>query len=238
MSFRLLILWLHLLGAVERALRDAGLSVGGRFRRPREEEVPPTVTWELEVRSEPLEEVVGPLLEWSDNQMAESLLRTLGREAAGVGSTQAGLEAVAEALAAWGIEPGSVQLADGSGLSRYSRLTPAALVRVLRRMAQLPDFEPLREALPIAAEKGTLAGRLQATAAGRNARAKTGSLGGVRALAGYVTDADEETLVFALLLNGYEAPGDVATALEDLIVEQLALYHSPDYPGCPCPRRR
>jgi hypothetical protein len=46
-----------------------------------------------------------------------------------------------------------------------------------------------------------------------------------------VIDGDGETLVFALLINGYAASGDVATALEDLLVEQLALFHGPHYPA-------
>lgn len=229
---------LHLLAVLEGAMRDAGTSVAGRFRPARPEEAPQAVAWEREIASKPLSEVVDHLLKRSDNQVAESLLRTLGKEAAGTGTAEAGLEAIGEALAAWGIDPGAVDLADGSGLSRYNRVTPAALARLLRRVAQLPDYEALRRALPVAARDGTLRGRLEATAAEANARAKTGSLGGVRGLAGYVTDADGETLVFALLLNGYGVPGDVATGLEDLLVEQLALYHSPDYPGCPCPRRQ
>ncbi len=230
---------LHLLARLETAMRDAGVGLGGGFRRARpDEEIGGPVDWQREIESEPLEEVIEHLLRWSDNQVAESLLRTLGREAGGTGAPEEGLEAVQEVVAGWGIEPGAVQLADGSGLSRYSRVTPAALVRLLRRVAQLPEYDVLREALPVAAESGTLGRRLAATAAEGNARAKTGSLGGVRGLAGYVTDADGETIVFALLLNGYEVPGDVATGLEDLLVEQLALYHSDDYPGCPCPRRR
>lgn len=230
---------LHLLAVLGRAMEDAGVRVSGRYRRATEEERPEgPVAWERELVSEPLSEVVERLLERSDNQVAESLLRTLGREVSGVGSAEAGLRAVEATLAGWGIAPGAVELADGSGLSRYSRVTPAALVRLLRRILQLPGYEPLHRALPVAAETGTLSRRMAATAAEGNARAKTGSLGGVRALAGYVRDADGERLVFALLVNGYEVLGDVATAIEDLVVEQLALYHSADYPGCPCPRRR
>ncbi len=41
-----------------------------------------------------------------------------------------------------------------------------------------------------------------------------------------MTDGDGEALVFAVLANGYDAPGEVAAALEDLLIEQLALYHA------------
>jgi D-alanyl-D-alanine carboxypeptidase/D-alanyl-D-alanine-endopeptidase (penicillin-binding protein 4) len=82
----------------------------------------------------------------------------------------------------------------------------------------------------VASVDGTLSRRFQSTAASANVRAKTGSLDGVRGLAGFVQDGDDETLIFALLMNAYDAPGDVATALEDLLVEQLALYHGPHFP--------
>ncbi|MFQ5679871.1 MAG: D-alanyl-D-alanine carboxypeptidase/D-alanyl-D-alanine-endopeptidase [Gemmatimonadota bacterium] len=219
----------HLLGRVRDALADGGVEIGGEARRARAEERPAGVTWSRELPSETLAEIVGEFLKESDNQMGETLLRTLGLELGGAGSAEEGLRVLEETLAGWAIEPGAVSLADGSGLSRYTVATPAALVRLLRRAWQLPGFEALRAALPVAARDGTLARRLEATAAEGNARAKTGSLSGVRALAGYVRDSDGETLIFALLVNGYDAPGEVAAALEDLLVEQLSLYHGPDY---------
>jgi D-alanyl-D-alanine carboxypeptidase/D-alanyl-D-alanine-endopeptidase (penicillin-binding protein 4) len=156
----------------------------------------------------------------------------------GDGSADAGLEVVESTLEGWGIEPGGFSLADGSGMSRYNEIAPSALVRLLRRVSQLSDAGAFIDALPVSSVDGTLSRRFLSTAASRTVRAKTGSLSGVRALAGFVEDGDHETLVFALMLAGYDAPGDVATALEDLLVEQLALYHGPAYPdGRSHPRR-
>lgn len=225
---------LHLLRFLESALPEAGISLDGESRRPREGERAPAGGWRLERRSRPLEEVLPRLLKPSDNRIAETLLRTLGRERGRSGSAEEGLEVVAETLSGWGIEGGAVSLADGSGLSRYDEIAPRALTRLLRRVRQLPHGDLFTDALPRAGEDGTLARRLLSTAAEDNLRAKTGSLSSVRGLAGYVIDRDGETLVFALLLNGYDAPGRVAVGLEDLLVEQLALYHGRDYPGCPC----
>jgi D-alanyl-D-alanine carboxypeptidase/D-alanyl-D-alanine-endopeptidase (penicillin-binding protein 4) len=222
----------YLLDHLEEVLAGRGIEVGGSFRRPLDSERAPVAPdregedpWAVEVRGEPLAATLEPLLKRSDNQVAELLLRTLGRELGDGGTAEDGLEVVHETLSEWGIEPDAAALADGSGMSRYSELTPNALVRLLRRMWQLPEFEALAEALPVAGVDGTLARRLVATAADSNLRAKTGSMTGVRGLAGYVTDGGGETLVFAVLLNGYDAPGEVATAVEDLLIEQLALYH-------------
>ncbi|HSR42422.1 MAG TPA: D-alanyl-D-alanine carboxypeptidase/D-alanyl-D-alanine-endopeptidase, partial [Longimicrobiales bacterium] len=184
-------------------------------------------------RSDSLGAVLPRILRPSDNQAAESLLRTVGRVEGDEGSTEEGLQVLEETLTGWGVEPGAVRLADGSGLSRYDEVTPAALVRVLRTMWRSPHHEILRRALPAPEEWGTLRGRFEGTPAVAALRAKTGSLSSVRGLAGYVEDGDGETLIFALLIQGYDAPGGTATALRDLLVEQLSLFHRRVDPGWP-----
>lgn len=220
----------YFLARFRDALVRGGVAVEGRDREPEIEERPGRVAWERTFRSGPLSEALTRMLKSSDNQVAETLLRTLGT-LDGDGSAEAGLGVVEGTLAGWGVDPDAVSMADGSGMSRYNEVAPAALARLLRRTSQLPGFKIFVDALPIASVDGTLSGRFRSTAATRTVRAKTGSLAGVRALAGFAVDGDGETLVFTLLLNGYAAPAAVATALEDLLVEQLALYHGPAYPG-------
>ena len=141
-----------------------------------------------------------------------------------------------ETLAGWGIEPGAASLSDGSGLSRYNEITPNAMVRLLRTMWRHPQFDTFQAAMPVAGVDGTLKRRLLGTPGESNVQAKTGSLSSVRALSGYLRDGAGETLIFSLLLNGYDAPGDVAVALEDLLIEQLVLYRRPVNAGWPAYR--
>ncbi len=211
------------------ALVRAGVEIDGRARRAGLEEEFGDAAWQRTFRSAPLSEALTRLLKVSDNQIAETFLRTLGT-LGGDGRAEEGLEVVESTLSGWGIEPDAHSLADGSGMSRYNVLAPTALTRLLRRTSQLPGFRLYYDALPVASVDGTLSRRFRSTAASRAVRAKTGSLSGVRALAGFVEDGDGETLIFALLLNSYDAPDSVATALEDLLVEQLALFHGPSYP--------
>jgi D-alanyl-D-alanine carboxypeptidase/D-alanyl-D-alanine-endopeptidase (penicillin-binding protein 4) len=220
----------HFLGHLKTALRTAGVTVEGIDRQPGLDEQPQRIAWERTFNSAPLSDALGRMLKFSDNQIAETMLKTLGT-LGGDGSADAGLGVVRSTLGGWGIEPDAFSMADGSGMSRYTELSPAALARMLRRVSQLPGYRTYLDALPIASVDGTLSRRFRSTAASRTVRAKTGSLSGVRALAGFTRDGDGETLVFALILNGYDAPASVATALEDLLVEQLALYHGPSYPG-------
>jgi len=226
---------LRYLGGV---LADSGIAVGGELRLVREGETPTDSTWGYEALSDSLGAVLADLLKPSDNQMAESVLRTLGYEEGMSGSDLQGLEVVRATLSDWGIEPGAIDLADGSGMSRYNEVTPSAMNRLLRTMWRHPEYRVWLDAMPIAGQDGTLRRRMVGTPAASNVRAKTGSLSSVRALSGYVTDGDGETLIFSLLLNGYDSPGDVAVALEDLLVEQISLYHRPVEIGWPEFRER
>ena len=57
-------------------------------------------------------------------------------------------------------------------------------------------------------------GRMKGTAAERNVNAKTGTIGEVFTLSGYVNTTGAETLAFSLMLNNYE--GDSKSAREDV----------------------
>jgi serine-type D-Ala-D-Ala carboxypeptidase/endopeptidase (penicillin-binding protein 4) len=63
---------------------------------------------------------------------------------------------------------------------------------------------------------------MKATPAENNVRGKTGSMTGVRTLSGYVTTADGEPLVFAIMANNFETTPDVINKATDAIVVKLA----------------
>ncbi|NNF59604.1 MAG: D-alanyl-D-alanine carboxypeptidase/D-alanyl-D-alanine-endopeptidase [Rhodothermaceae bacterium] len=182
--------------------------------------------------SPPLAAIVEETNQHSNNLYAEHLLRTLGarfyqgREEER-GSIESGVEALAPILMEAGIDPETLQLVDGSGLSFMNRLTPQALVRLLTFMARHSD-SAVREAflasLPIGGESGTLAGRYRSGAARSNVQAKTGYINSARTLAGYVTTARGERLAFALLCNDYAVPTRRVNAAQDAVVEALARY--------------
>ena len=224
---------LYVLDWLRLRFAEAGIDVGGEFRRAQLDERPAGETWTQEIQSEPLSVVLGEMLKPSDNQMAESILRTVGRVEGRSGSPAEGIDVVTSTLSGWGIEPGAFHLSDGSGLSRYNEITPNALARLLRTMWRHEHYATFLAALPTAGIDGTMRRRLIATPGADNVRAKTGSLSAVRGLSGYLLDGSGETLLFSLLINGYDSPAAVAVALEDLLIEQVALYRRPVEPGWP-----
>ena len=216
---------LYALAYLGAALADSGIVLGGTMRTAEPTEtVPPATTELIEMLSDSLGAVLGDFLKRSNNQVGESILRTIGRESAGEGSADAGIATIERTLRSWGIARDAVELADGSGLSRYNQITPAALNRLLLVLWRHPASDVLIEAMPIAGVDGTLQWRMRGTAAEGNARAKTGALDAVRGLSGYVRDRDGRTLAFTLLINGFEARGSESRVIEDLIIEQLALF--------------
>jgi D-alanyl-D-alanine carboxypeptidase/D-alanyl-D-alanine-endopeptidase (penicillin-binding protein 4) len=224
---------MYLLDWMRRLLSGDGIEVTGEFRRARADESLEKETWNHVSLSSPLSRLLGDMMKPSDNQMAETILRTVGLEEGSAGTAEEGLKVVESTLADWGIEPGAIHLVDGSGLSRYNEVTPNAVARMLRAMWRHPEFRTFFSGLPVAGVDGTMRRRMVATPGHDNVHAKTGSMSGVRALSGYLLDGRGETLLFSLVLNGYDSPGSVAIALEDLLIEQVALYRRAIEPGWP-----
>ena len=163
-----------------------------------------------EVVSPPVSALVERMLVRSDNDLAEALARQVavarGRPASFAGAAQAVGEVLGPLLDDAGVARGAVRLVDGSGLSRSNRLQPAALTRLLARVATGDDarLAPVVSGLPVAGFDGTLAERYRRgrSLPGAGAvRAKTGTLDGVSALAGLVRTADGRLLAFDLTAN-------------------------------------
>lgn len=182
----------------------------------------PIVTY----RSAPLSSLGVRLMKISQNLYAESFLKSLAAAPGVVPTSAAGWKAAAAIFERWGVPAGSLIQRDGSGLTRYDFVTPEALVTILTHVYNDARLRgPFEASLPIAGRDGTLANRMKDTPAAGNARAKTGSMTGVRGTSGYVTSADGEPLVFAILANMYDSPASTITAAEDAIIVRLARLH-------------
>ena len=188
--------------AFASALSGAGITVQG-------EPVPATAASGArslaEVDSAPLGEIVQRILDVSDNEAAEVLLRHVGVATGGTGSIKAGRGGVRALLTREGVGFGSSVFHDGSGLSRADRAEPRTLIDVLR-LAASPDHPDLRavvSGLPVAGFTGSLTNRMDkgpAAGLGR-VRAKTGTLSSVSTLAGIATGLDGTVMVFVLMAD-------------------------------------
>jgi D-alanyl-D-alanine carboxypeptidase/D-alanyl-D-alanine-endopeptidase (penicillin-binding protein 4) len=172
-----------------------------------------------QIESEPLPDVLAAMDSDSDNFIAEELLKTIGAEVGGGGTTAAGATVVRRNLAAVGIPLTGVRIVDGSGLSLSDRLTARALSMLLVFAWDNPDLhQPLWAALPVAGVSGTLEDRMQHAPARGVVRAKTGTTDRASALSGYVRDR----YVFAILQNGWPVSTYSARKAQDRFATALA----------------
>jgi serine-type D-Ala-D-Ala carboxypeptidase/endopeptidase (penicillin-binding protein 4) len=179
------------------------------------------------VESAPLEQIVQHVLEDSDNEGAEVLLRQVALARGLTGSSANGVTAVRAVLHSLGLDLRGARLYDGSGLSRDDVLPVALLVETLETDANgaHPELRGVLTGLPVAGFSGTLAYRLgdDASAGLGYVRAKTGTLTGVQGLAGIAMTRDGAPLVFVAVAN--EVPVDLglqARADLDAIAAGLA----------------
>jgi D-alanyl-D-alanine carboxypeptidase/D-alanyl-D-alanine-endopeptidase (penicillin-binding protein 4) len=183
-------------------------------------DAPAAVLWTH--ASEPLSELLAGFWYPSDNLIGEALLRSLGAARGGPpGTDAAGLALEREQQAAWGIPPRDIDLADGSGLSRYDLATPRALAGVLQADWNGPYRDLILDALPVAGVRGTLAHAFIGTPLERRVFAKSGSMTHVSALAGYLATERHGAVTFAILVD--DALGGSAS-LEDLRARVLARF--------------
>jgi serine-type D-Ala-D-Ala carboxypeptidase/endopeptidase (penicillin-binding protein 4) len=157
----------------------------------------------------------------SQNLHAELFLRTVAREKAGIGSTEAGIWVEQNFLKTIGIADGDVVLSDGSGLSRDDLVTPRAVVQLLRYISQQPWGADYIATLPIAGVDGTLENRMKETAASGRIFAKTGSLEHVRAMSGYATTVRGEHLLFTIFGNNNAHGHDATVAMDAIAVAMV-----------------
>ena len=195
-------------------LRNRGVAVTGppsQVSKPDSQR--PTLA---KVASAPLSTSVQEMLTKSDNTTAEMLGHLAGVAVGGQGSFAGGVNAVVRTLADLQVSAVGVSLVDASGLSRSNLLPARALSGLINRISQNtnPQLWAATYGLPVAGFSGTLSDRFstQATEPGRGeVRAKTGTLTGVRSLAGIVTTVDGDLLTFTFLaddvVDGFAAAG-------------------------------
>jgi D-alanyl-D-alanine carboxypeptidase/D-alanyl-D-alanine-endopeptidase (penicillin-binding protein 4) len=207
------------------ALRRAGVRVTGTPSRSRAR---PGARVLARVQSAPVADVLGVALLESDNALAEALARLVARAAGRPATFQGAASAVLDRVRQLGVDTRTTRIVDASGLGRGSRVPTRVLADLLRLAAAPghPELRPLLQGLPVAGFTGTLAERFTrppaAAAAGR-VRAKTGTLTGVNALAGFTVDADGRLLVFAVLADRVPARGTAAArAAMDRLAAALA----------------
>ena len=173
-------------------------------------------------QSKPLIEDVRVINKVSQNLHAEILLRLLGREKGNAGTVEGGLEVLKGFLNQAGVPSDQYVFYDGSGLSRQNLVTPHAVVQLLRYAASQSWGASFRYTLPVSGVDGSLSDRFKSLDLQGRIYAKTGSLGGVKSLSGYLTTKRGDQLVFSILSNNFNQPTKRVTDAIDSIAGAIA----------------
>lgn len=152
------------------------------------------------VTSPPVSDMVKFALTWSDNLLAERLVRAAAHSV-GFPMNDAGVaETIKKLLTDFNVDQTGLFIHDGSGLSHDDRVTAKLIADVLMKIRVDPKFASIYKGLPIAGVTGTLEYRYRSTApqAVGLVHAKTGTLDGTISLAGYVESGSHEYIFVAI----------------------------------------
>jgi serine-type D-Ala-D-Ala carboxypeptidase/endopeptidase (penicillin-binding protein 4) len=212
-------------------LQREGIAVTGEVKRDRAqraafEGISTTERGEwmlLAIHETPLASMLGRFNKDSVNLYGESLCKRMGFDMTGqTGTWENGTAAVGEFLKGIGIAEEQFRLSDGSGLARANHLSTEAIMQVLIHSYHQPTRQLYIDAMAVGGGDGTLRNRFRDMPVSGRVFAKSGYIGGVSALSGYLQGKDGEWYAFSILMNGI-APGSNATmrGLQDRIVNAI-----------------
>ena len=216
--------FIHILREV---LEEEGIKVSGSIRTVKSKHAFKynQLSLLLTHQSPPLTEIIRAVNKRSQNLYAEQLLITIAAEYGKNATAAEGVRVVKNRLAGMGISDNEFLMHDGSGLSRINLISPNSVGLLLRYMAKHKYFPYFYESLPIAGIDGTLRRRMNSSSAENNVRAKTGYVGHVRNLSGYVESEGGERFLFSILVNNYLHPTPAINLLQDRICILLSNFN-------------
>ena len=183
---------------------------------------PPGARELLVFKGESVAQIVHKLNKFSNNFIAEQLVKLLGAESNGApGGWESGTRALRALLEEHGVIDAGTVIADGSGLSPRNRVSPATLVRVIVRSANEFDSGPeFLASLPLSGRDGTLEDRMEDHPVAL--RGKTGHLRHVSSLSGLLGAGGGRRLAFSLVVNGGSGNREDVDLAMDQFVARLA----------------
>lgn len=217
--------------ALRTHLNARGIPVAGqivRAEKPLDGKLIPSPDKTVAVAETRLSDGLNRINKQSQNNFAEGYDKMLGKAWLAKqgkdepGSWASGEQAVKAFLRDHKIDDSKVVVADGSGLSRLNRVTARMITGVLMTMWKHDDKQAFFDSLSISGEDGTIASRMK-DLKGR-VHAKTGYIGGVRALSGYIQTDSGKWLAFSIIYNGIDGSVKPYENRQDNAVRVLAAW--------------
>lgn len=178
-----------------------------------------------EHQSEPVVKLLKRVNRNSDNFYTEMLTKALAAYTYNSqGTTEGGLSLIIEQMNELGLNTGTLNKRDASGMAGANLSTAATVTDLLHRMLVSENREHWLETLAKAGYHGTMENRFIESPALGNLYAKSGFISGVRSLSGYVTTSSGQTLSYSILTNNFTTRVATVDAAHERIIN--ALYSS------------
>lgn len=171
-----------------------------------------------------IEDIIFHTNQRSINLFAEGNLLQIGYHSKGSGTYEHSLMVLDSLLAQWQIGP--CRIVDGSGLSKENRMSAAQYTQLLGVQCQQSYFSSYLASLPIVGISGTVKNLCKGQAAQGKVHAKSGSITGIKAYAGYVDLPNGGRAAFALIANDYAISGAAMAGKFEPILNALATYQA------------
>lgn len=197
--------------ALRTHLAKRGITLAGPIVRG--EALPEGASTSLTPAKSNINDILWRINKNSQNLLAEGAAKLLGRAYAqkeGNTPSASGSWANAEvAIRAFltknNIDDSAYKFADGSGLARDNKVTTRLISDILLTMYRHKDFKHFYDSLTVGGVDGTIRNRFKDTP--DRVHAKTGYIGGVRSLSGYVKTDEDKTLIFSIIYNNIPRKG-------------------------------
>lgn len=166
--------------------------------------------------SPPLTQIIYDINKYSNNVMARSVFLSLATPP----STNA--ESASNNIRTWlkqsQLDFPELVLENGAGLSRLERISPYHMAQLLHHAYHSPYYAEFANSLPIVGLDGTMKKRLKDSPVAGRAHIKTGTLDGIKTMAGYVHAANGHTYIVVFFINDDRA--QAGGAAQDMLLQQ------------------
>jgi len=174
-----------------------------------------------EYKSPPLRELCQQANFWSINLFADVFFKQSGKRLSGSSAFDDAATAITGYWSGRGADLRGFYIKDGSGLSPSGSITAGSLTDILNLVSKDVSYKDFYQSIAVLGQNGTVRNLGKGSRAAGNMHAKSGSIEGTRAFAGYVNAKSGALLSFTIIAHKY-VPGS-NRVISDSLVKLLTL---------------
>jgi len=193
-------------------IKTIGVNFNGRLRTTDIAEKYDNVKELTRFSSPPVRDIIRIVNKRSFNLYAEQLPKLISINKSGRGETENGLELILQFLKKNAVTTEGVELYDGCGLARQNLVTTRMFCELLSVMTRKDCFSIYLNSIALAGDKndeGFFRNFGTGTVVEKNARIKSGLIGGVRSMSGYLKNKKGDLIAYSMIVNNHKSSSNI-----------------------------